>query len=50
MNTSHERRLALQQNPKILTGILRGIEKEGLRVDALGQLANTPTHKPLGRP
>lgn len=48
MNTSHERRLALQQNPEILTGILRGIEKEGLRVDALGQLANTPHPQAIG--
>lgn len=48
MNTSHERRLALQQNPEILKGILRGIEKEGLRVDALGQLANTPHPQAIG--
>ena len=48
MNTSHERRLALQQNPDILKGILRGIEKEGLRVDALGQLAKTPHPRAIG--
>ncbi len=48
MNTSHERRLVLQQNPDILKGILRGIEKEGLRVDALGHLADTPHPQAIG--
>ena len=48
MTTSHHRQLALQQNPDILRGILRGIEKEGLRVDAQGRLARTPHPQAVG--
>jgi len=38
----------LSFNPAILRGILRGIEKEGLRVDAAGKLAATPHPTVLG--
>jgi len=39
---------ALSSNPAILHGILRGIEKEGLRVDGAGKLAVTPHPAILG--
>lgn len=38
----------LQANPKILAQSLRGIEKEGLRVDPIGRLSTTPHPKVLG--
>ena len=38
----------LQANPKILAQSLRGIEKEGLRVDPLGRLSATPHPTALG--
>jgi len=38
----------LSSNPALLRGILRGIEKEGLRVDRDGQLALTPHPSSLG--
>ena len=38
----------LQANPKILGQSLRGIEKEGLRVDQLGRLSTTPHPAALG--
>ena len=38
----------LGQHPSVLQGILRGIEKEGLRVDQAGKLAQTPHPQALG--
>lgn len=46
MITSTERQSILRAHPHWLRGILRGIEKEGLRVDAEGRLAQTP-HPPV---
>jgi len=37
---------ALSAHPEVLRGILRGVEKEGLRVDAQGRLVLTP-HPPV---
>lgn len=48
MITSTERLSILRAHPQWLRGILRGIEKEGLRVDAAGQLASTPHPLALG--
>lgn len=48
MITSIERQSILRAHPHWLRGILRGIEKEGLRVDADGQLARTPHPTVLG--
>jgi glutamate--cysteine ligase len=48
MTLSSERHAALRQNPRLLKGILRGIEKEGLRVDNQGVLATTPHPVALG--
>ena len=48
MTLSPERHAALRQNPRLLKGILRGIEKEGLRVDNQGLLATTPHPVALG--
>jgi len=45
---ANERRARLAARPDLLQGILRGIEKEGLRVDAQGRLAATPHPKALG--
>ena len=48
MNQRSERHALIQQQASILTGILRGIEKEGLRVDLEGNLARTPHPTRLG--
>ncbi|MBC7203664.1 MAG: glutamate--cysteine ligase, partial [Pusillimonas sp.] len=48
MSSSSERNALLRPHTKILTGILRGIEKEGLRVDEQGKLALTPHPSELG--
>ncbi|MBV6272512.1 glutamate--cysteine ligase [Alcaligenaceae bacterium CGII-47] len=48
MITSIERQSILRAHPHWLRNILRGIEKEGLRVDAGGQLARTPHPVALG--
>lgn len=48
MNPSEPRHALLGRNQSILKGILRGIEKEGLRVDQRGMLAATPHPRPLG--
>src|SRR5690606_13261909 len=48
MIPANERRARLASQPQLLRGILRGIEKEGLRVDAQGRLANTPHPAALG--
>ena len=49
MSLASERRTQLAAHPELLTGIRRGIEKEGLRVDARGHLAMTPHPAALGR-
>lgn len=41
-------RSLLKKNPQLLRGILRGIEKESLRVDQRGKLVQTPHPKALG--
>ncbi|HEY9278839.1 MAG TPA: glutamate--cysteine ligase [Eoetvoesiella sp.] len=46
MTISTERNASLRANLPSLTSILRGIEKEGLRVDSQGILAKTP-HPPV---
>lgn len=49
MNTLLSSRLAvIQSHPGVLEGIQRGIEKEGLRVDAQGQLSMAPHPVALG--
>ena len=48
MTNATERRARLAARPDLLRGILRGIEKEGLRVDAHGLLAGTPHPRALG--
>ena len=48
MSSSPERNALLRPHTEILTGILRGIEKEGLRVDEQGKLALTPHPSQLG--
>uniref|UniRef100_UPI00333E2036 glutamate--cysteine ligase n=1 Tax=Castellaniella defragrans TaxID=75697 RepID=UPI00333E2036 len=48
MTNATERRARLAARPDLLRGILRGIEKEGLRVDAQGLLADTPHPRVLG--
>lgn len=48
MITSIERQAILRAHPHWLQNILRGIEKEGLRVDANGLLARTPHPVTLG--
>src|SRR5690606_30900747 len=48
MTTSNQGPAVLGQHVPILKGILRGIEKEGLRVDQHGALAMTPHPKALG--
>ncbi len=48
MISSNERLVLLGQNRPALKGILRGIEKEGLRVDEQGKLASTPHPDVLG--
>ncbi len=40
--------LTLSQNAPALTGILRGIEREGLRIGVDGKIAQTPHPKSLG--
>ncbi|HEX7385948.1 MAG TPA: glutamate--cysteine ligase [Castellaniella sp.] len=48
MSLASDRRTQLAAHPELLAGIRRGIEKEGLRVDATGQLAMTPHPVALG--
>ena len=48
MSPSSERNALLRPHTEILTQILRGIEKEGLRVDEQGKLALTPHPSELG--
>jgi len=48
MSLASERRAQLATHPELLHAILRGIEKEGLRVDASGFLARTPHPRQLG--
>ncbi|MDS1140300.1 glutamate--cysteine ligase [Pusillimonas sp. SM2304] len=48
MTSSQQRLALLGQHLTVLQGILRGIEKEGLRVDAQGRLATTPHPEALG--
>lgn len=48
MTQATERRARLAARPDLLRGILRGIEKEGLRVDVQGRLAATPHPRALG--
>ncbi len=48
MTQATERRARLAARPDLLRGVLRGIEKEGLRVDAQGRLAATPHPRALG--
>ncbi len=48
MISTHQRLVSLGQNLPALKGILRGIEKEGLRVDEQGALARTPHPIVLG--
>ncbi|MCC2597280.1 glutamate--cysteine ligase [Pusillimonas sp. MFBS29] len=48
MTSTHPRLTLLGQHPSALKGILRGIEKEGLRVDQHGKLAQTPHPAALG--
>lgn len=48
MIESHPRHTLLRPHISMLAGILRGIEKEGLRVDAQGMLARTPHPPELG--
>ena len=49
MTSSTKRHNLLTEGADLFNGILRGIEKEGLRVDNLGVLAKTPHPKVLGR-
>jgi glutamate--cysteine ligase len=48
MTSSSTRLAALRKNPQLLKGMLRGIEKEGLRVDGGGNLALTAHPAALG--
>ena len=48
MSLATERRAHLAAHPDLLRAIRRGIEKEGLRVDAAGNLAMTPHPAALG--
>ncbi len=48
MTPKHARYTTLSQNSELLKGLLRGIEKEGLRVDNQGILARTPHPTVLG--
>lgn len=48
MTPSKQRLALLSQHSTALKGILRGIEKEGLRVDLEGKLATTPHPTALG--
>ncbi|MGB6102534.1 MAG: glutamate--cysteine ligase [Pusillimonas sp.] len=48
MTPSHQSHALLGQHLPVLQGILRGIEKEGLRVDEQGTLAKTPHPDALG--
>lgn len=48
MTTRQQRLAALRAHPQLLRAILRGIEKEGLRVDEQGHLAQTPHPSALG--
>jgi glutamate--cysteine ligase len=48
MSLASERRAELAAHPDLLRTIRRGIEKEGLRVDATGALAATPHPVALG--
>ncbi len=48
MTTSQNRISALRDNLNLLGSVKRGIEKEGLRVDSLGQLAATAHPTSLG--
>uniref|UniRef100_UPI003F65DA25 glutamate--cysteine ligase n=1 Tax=Castellaniella ginsengisoli TaxID=546114 RepID=UPI003F65DA25 len=48
MSLASERRAHLAAQPELLRAIQRGIEKEGLRVDASGNLAVTPHPAALG--
>lgn len=48
MTESHPRLGLLRPHTSMLGGILRGVEKEGLRVDARGNLAKTPHPPDLG--
>ncbi|NYT65687.1 glutamate--cysteine ligase [Alcaligenaceae bacterium] len=48
MTPSEQRLTLLSQHPSALKGILRGIEKEGLRVNLQGKLAATPHPTTLG--
>ncbi|PLC50481.1 glutamate--cysteine ligase [Pollutimonas subterranea] len=48
MISSNQRLVLLGQNRPALKDILRGIEKEGLRVDGQGKLATTPHPRSLG--
>ncbi|RTZ45762.1 glutamate--cysteine ligase [Candidimonas sp. SYP-B2681] len=48
MTSTNQRLATLGQNLPELKGILRGIEKEGLRVDEQGTLAKTPHPPALG--
>ncbi|HUH60246.1 MAG TPA: glutamate--cysteine ligase [Candidimonas sp.] len=48
MSSTDQRHAKLAQNAPVLKGILRGIEKEGLRVDEHGVLATTPHPSALG--
>ncbi|OWT59088.1 glutamate--cysteine ligase [Candidimonas nitroreducens] len=48
MTSASTRLAALRQTPQLLEGMLRGIEKEGLRVDGEGNLARTPHPAVLG--
>lgn len=48
MTTRTLRHAALGQNPSLLQGLLRGIEKESLRVDHDGRLATNPHPAGLG--
>jgi glutamate--cysteine ligase len=48
MSSTDQRHAVLAQHAPVLKGILRGIEKEGLRVDEHGVLATTPHPPALG--
>lgn len=48
MNPRPERHTLLHPKASVLRGIMRGIEKEGLRVDLNGALARTPHPQQLG--
>ncbi|CAK8744301.1 Glutamate--cysteine ligase [Sodalis praecaptivus] len=39
----------LEANPQALKGIRRGVEREGLRINANGSLAQTPIPSPSAR-